>query len=215
MQKKIVLFDLDGTLTDPKVGITKSVRYALNAYGIQVDDLDSLCAFIGPPLHESFMKFYGFSEKMAFEAVDKYREYFKETGIYENVMYHGIEQLLQRLVDEGKQLAVATSKPTVFAVKIAEHFGISRFFSYIVGSELDGSRTRKGEVIAQALKELEVKDLSTVVMVGDREHDVVGARENGIDSIGVLYGYGDRAELERAGASLIAASVAELGQWLA
>ena len=215
MQKQIVLFDLDGTLTDPKVGITKSVRYALNAYGIQVDDLDSLCAFIGPPLHESFMKFYGFSEKMAFEAVDKYREYFKETGIYENVMYHGIEQLLQRLVDEGKQLAVATSKPTVFAVKIAEHFGISRFFSYIVGSELDGSRTRKGEVIAQALKELEVKDLSTVVMVGDREHDVVGARENGIDSIGVLYGYGDRAELERAGASLIAASVAELGQWLA
>ena len=212
--KQVIFFDLDGTITDPKIGITKSVKHALNAYGIQVDDLDSLCPFIGPPLYESFMSFYGFSAEKAREAIEKYREYFRDTCIYENVPYDGIEQLLQRLVDEGKQLAIATSKPTVFAVRIAEHFGLTSYFKCIIGSELDGTRTRKGEVIAQALKDLDVKDLETVIMIGDREHDIIGARETGIDSIGVLYGYGNREELERAGATAIAASVTELGYLL-
>jgi len=214
MSKEVILFDLDGTLTDPQVGITKSVRHALNAYGIQVDDLASLCPFIGPPLHESFMKFYGFSAEKAYEAIEKYREYFRETGIYENEIYAGIEELLQKLVGEGKQLAIATSKPTVFAARIAEHFGITRYFECIIGSELDGSRTRKSEVIAQVLRDLAVQDLGTVVMIGDREHDIIGARETGLDSIGVLYGYGSRDELERAGATAIATCVVDLEKLL-
>jgi len=214
MHKQVILFDLDGTLTDSKLGITKAIRYALSAYGIQVDDLDSLRPLIGPPLYESFQEFYGFSAEQAFQAVDKYREYYSDTGIFENMLFGGVTELLQRLTAEGKHIAMATSKPTVYAVRIARHFDIAQYFKCIMGSELDGTRIRKGEVIAAALQELGVQDLNTVVMVGDRENDVIGARENDIDCISVLYGYGSRAELEQAGATVFAASVTELGQLL-
>ena len=214
MNYQYILFDLDGTLTDPKLGITKSVAYALKSYGIQVDDLDSLLKFIGPPLQESFVKYYGFSEEQGAEAVEKYREYFKPYGIYENKVYDGVENMLTELVKCGKKVILATSKPTVFANVILEYFHLDKYFTCAVGSELDGSRVKKGEVITEALRRAGVTDKSLAVMIGDREHDILGAKENGIDSIGVLYGYGDRAEHEAAGAGMIVESVEELLQYL-
>ena len=214
MNYKYILFDLDGTLTDPKLGITKSVAYALKSYGIQVDDLDSLQKFIGPPLQESFVKYYGFSEEQGAEAVEKYREYFKPYGIYENKVYDGVENMLAELVKCGKKVILATSKPTVFANVILEYFHLDKYFTCAVGSELDGSRVKKGEVITEALRQAGVTDKSLAVMIGDREHDILGAKENGIDSIGVLYGYGDRAEHEAAGAGMIVESVEALLEYL-
>lgn len=214
MNYQYILFDLDGTLTDPKLGITKSVAYALKSYGIQVDDLDSLLKFIGPPLQESFVKYYGFSEEQGAEAVEKYREYFKPYGIYENKVYDGVENMLTELVKCGKKVILATSKPTVFANVILEYFHLDKYFTCAVGSELDGSRVKKGEVITEALRQAGVTDKSLAVMIGDREHDILGAKENGIDSIGVLYGYGDRAEHEAAGAGMIVESVEQLLQLL-
>ena len=214
MNYKYILFDLDGTLTDPKLGITKSVAYALKSYGIQVDDLDSLLKFIGPPLKDSFVKYYGFSEEQGAEAVEKYREYFKPYGIYENKVYDGVENMLAELVKCGKKVILATSKPTVFANMILEYFHLDKYFTCAVGSELDGSRVKKGEVITEALRQAGVTDKSLAVMIGDREHDILGAKENGIDSIGVLYGYGDRDEHEAAGAGMIVESIEELLQYL-
>ena len=205
-----VLFDLDGTLTEPKVGITKSVAYALDYYGIHVEDLDSLCPFIGPPLKDSFMKYYGFDDKKAEEAVEKYREYFRPYGVYENEMYEGILALLASLKAQGKMLILATSKPTVFAKTILEYFKLESYFSHVIGSELDGTRVKKGDVIAYALEQAQITDKSKAVMIGDREHDILGAKENGLDSIGVLYGHGSRKELEESGANIIVESVAQL-----
>ena len=214
MNYKYILFDLDGTLTDPKLGITKSVAYALKSYGIEVEDLDSLLKFIGPPLKDSFVKYYGFSEEQGVEAVERYREYFKPYGIYENKVYDGVENMLAKLVKCGKKVILATSKPTVFANVILEHFNLKQYFTCVVGSELDGSRVKKGDVVAEALRQAGVTDKSVAVMVGDREHDIFGAKENEIDSVGVLYGYGDRAELETAGAGYIVESVEELFECL-
>ena len=212
--KDVILFDLDGTLTDPKVGITKSVQYALEAFGIHTENLNELCRFIGPPLKDSFMGFCGFNEADAYKAIDEYREYFRDTGIYENELYKGIDDLLKRLSSDGKQLIVATSKPKIFADRILEYFNISQYFSFVCGSELDGTRTRKGEVIQFALQEAGIKDLCRAIMVGDREHDAIGAREAGIECIGVLYGYGSYDELENAGASMIVKTVEDLGKAL-
>lgn len=214
MDKQLIFFDLDGTLTDSGPGIIKSVQYALASFGIAVDDPEKLRSFIGPPLYESFMKVYGFDEAGTHLAIEKYREYFSVTGIYENRVYDGITDLLQSLTTKGKTLAIATSKATVFAQRIAEHFDFARYFSFIAGSELEGTRITKEEIVAYALQQLSISDLSHVVMVGDRKHDVRGAAANGIDSIGVLYGYGDRDELESAGAGVIAASVADLAKIL-
>ncbi len=201
--KQYLLFDLDGTLTDSRPGITRSVQYALEAFDIHVDDLDSLRPFIGPPLYESFMRFYHFSEEQAHRAVAKYREYFAEKGLFENDVYEGIIPLLQDLKAQGKTLAIATSKPTVFAQQIAEHFAFASYFEVIIGSELDGSRIHKGDVIAYALEQLKIEDKSQVVMIGDREHDIIGARQNGVVGIGVFYGYGSLEELQKAGADSI------------
>ncbi len=211
---KYILFDLDGTLTDPKEGITKSVAYALKSYGILVEDLDSLCKFIGPPLKDSFVKYYGFSEEQGYEAVERYREYFRPHGVYENKVYEGVANLLSELVQAGKKIVLATSKPTVFAKVILEHFDLDKYFTCVIGSELDGTRVKKAEVIAYALEQAGVTDKSKVLMVGDREHDIIGAKENGIASMGVLYGYGDRVEHETAGADYIVETVEELMKYL-
>ena len=208
------LFDLDGTLTEPKVGITKSVAYALAYYGIHVEDLDSLCPFIGPPLKESFMKYYGFDDAKAEEAVEKYREYFRPHGVYENEVYAGAPEMLKELHTMGKTLVLATSKPTVFANIILEHFGLAPYFSVVVGSELDGTRVNKEEVIACALKEAGITDKSLAVMIGDRKHDMLGAKKNGLDAIGVLYGHGSYEELEAHGADVIVETVEELANAL-
>lgn len=209
--KTLILLDLDGTLTDPAIGITKSVNHALEFFGIHTGNLCELCKFIGPPLKDSFMKYYGFDEDRALQAVEKYREYFRETGIYENELIEGIDTLLGKLSEDGRELVVATSKPKVFADIILEHFGLMKYFSHVCGSELDGTRVNKDEVITYALEMAGVSDPGSAVMVGDREHDVIGARKAGIDCIGVLFGYGSREELQDAGASLVVESVEELG----
>lgn len=211
---KYILFDLDGTLTDPKEGITKAVAYALDSYGIHVEDLDTLRSFIGPPLRDSFVKYYDFSEEEAEKAVAKFREYFRPYGIYENKMFEGVDNMLETFVDCGKQVILATSKPETFAKVILEYFDLTKYFTFIAGGDFEGLRDRKADVIAYALAEAGVQNKSEAVMVGDREHDIFGAKENGIDSIGVLFGYGDRAEHEAAGADYIVESVEELKKLL-
>ena len=201
---KYILFDLDGTLTDPGIGITNSVMYALKKFGIEVDDRASLYKFIGPPLLESFQKFYGFSKEDSELGLKYYREYFKPKGLYENKVYEGIESLLQELKKKGKKLLVATSKPEEFAIEILKHFHLLDYFDFIAGASMDEKRVKKADVIAYALESYEITDKSSVIMVGDREHDVLGAKENELKSIGVLYGYGDYEELVHAGADYIA-----------
>ncbi|HEX2953378.1 MAG TPA: HAD family hydrolase [Bacillota bacterium] len=205
-----ILFDLDGTLTDPKEGITKSVQFALAKLGIDEPDCDNLVKFIGPPLAHSFIEYYGFDEAKAKLAVEKYREYFAVTGIFENEVYPGIKTMLESLQKAGKSICLATSKPTVFAEKILEHFGLAEYFNAVAGSNLDGSRVRKSEVIQFVLESMKVGDRSKAVMIGDREHDIIGAREAGIDSIGVTFGYGRREELVGAKATAIADNPKEL-----
>lgn len=215
--KDYILFDLDGTLTDPKEGITKSVRHALNHYGIQVEDLDSLCPFIGPPLAESFERFYGFAPETAREAVLVYREYFADRGWSENLEYPGIRELLARLKDAGKHLFVATSKPEVFAERILKHFGMDGFFEIIGGADLEETRVKKADVIRYVLARAGLEGPGAVdqaVMVGDREHDVLGAREVSMDSVGVLYGYGSRREFEACRPMAVAETVSDLEQLL-
>lgn len=210
MEYKYILFDLDGTLTDSATGIINSVIYALKKYGIDVNDRNSLYKFVGPPLVDSLEKFYGFSKEEAKIALKYYREYYREKGILESLVYDGLECLLKTLKDNNKTLIVATSKPQVFAEQVLEHFNIAKYFTYIAGSELDGKRINKGEVIKYALESCKITDLSTVIMIGDREHDIIGAKQAGINSIGVLYGYGDRNELEKAGADFIADTVKDI-----
>ncbi|MBE6036009.1 MAG: HAD family hydrolase [Clostridiales bacterium] len=233
----IVLFDLDGTLTDSAPGITNSVAYALQHWGIEVEDKSQLRPFIGPPLRESFQKFYGFSEEDAELAVKYYREVFSVKGLFENSVYEGIPELLEKIKASGRKIVLATSKPEVFAVRILEHFGLAPYFDLTAGAVMDGTRDSKASVITYALQQfgLTAEALAAeagipadspeaaalldaakekVIMVGDREHDVLGAAENDLACIGVLYGFGDRAELEAAGAKYIAETPADILQYL-
>jgi len=212
--KNIILFDLDGTITDPKVGITKSVKYALSHFDVHVEDPDTLCHFIGPPLRESFKEFYGLDDDQAEIAVAKYRERFSQAGIYENEIYEGMAELLQRLKGSGKTLILATSKPIVFAEIVLKHFGIFEHFSFIGGSELNGERSDKYEVIMYALETVGITDVDSCVMVGDRKYDIIGAKAARMSNIGVLYGYGSEDELLAAGVDYLAADVTELGELL-
>ena len=211
--KEYLLFDLDGTLTDPKVGITTCVQYALKEFGIDEPDLDKLEPFIGPPLKDSFMEFYGFSEEDAEKAIEKYRERFSEIGIYENDVYEGIPQMLRLLQSRGMFLAVASSKPTEYVERILEHFDLRRYFKVVVGSEMDGTRVNKDEVVLEALNRLfSYKPIAydKVYMIGDRKFDVEGAKKIGVESVGVTYGYGSMEELKEAHADYIVRSVEEL-----
>jgi len=199
----IALFDLDGTITDPGVGITNSVAYALKKFNITVSDRSELYRFIGPPLQDSFKIFYGFSEEESMKAVEYYREYYGKTGIYENSVYDGIRETLLALRATGTKVVLATSKPELYALQILQHFNLLPYFDRVCGSNMDGSRAKKAEVISYALSGYPEVPLRGSVMIGDREHDIKGARAVGIDSIGVLYGYGDMDELNKAGASYI------------
>ncbi len=209
---KYVLFDLDGTLDDPFEGITKSVEYAMKKFGVECDR-KSLGGFIGPPLTESFTKYFGLSEKEAVTAVEYYREYYRPTGIFEVSIYEGIPELLAALKGAGCELILATSKPIVFADMILEKFGLKQYFAATFGSELDGTRVKKAEVIAYAHEKYPF-DKAKAIMVGDRKHDVMGAHECGIPCIGVTFGYGDRCEHEKAGAEYVAESVNQLSALL-
>ena len=201
-----ILFDLDGTISDPKQGICGCVQYALRSFGIEEPELDRLEPFIGPPLAESFMKYYNFTAEQAQEAVEKYRERFSVTGKYENVLYPGMGALLHDLKASGATLAIASSKPTVYVEDILVHFGIREYFDIVVGSELDGRRVHKEEVVAEVLSQLAARgesDPDKMVMIGDRSFDVEGAKAIGAHCIAVSYGYAQPGELENAGAEII------------
>lgn len=210
----VILFDLDGTLTDSSPGIINSIVYALKKYNISVENTDDLRKFLGPPLHESFRDFYGFDDEKSMEAVGFYREYFSTKGLLENEVYSGIREMLEDLKENGKRLILATSKPQPFTDRIMEHFDLAKYFEFIAGSNMDGTRSKKAEVIAYALESCGIMGKSNVVMVGDREHDIIGATTVGIDSIGVEYGYGDYDELSDAGATYIVKTVEELKELL-
>ncbi len=209
-----VFFDLDGTLTDPFEGITRSVVHALASFGIEVADRRELSDFIGPPLRESFARYYSIPEQRLEEAVAAYREYFSVRGIFENDLYPEITELLSALRARGVKILLATSKPEIYAKRITEHFSIDGYFYAQCGSDLEGKYDTKGKVIARAL-EICSAEREEVLMVGDRKHDIIGARENGIDSVGVLWGYGSRDELVRAGADGVFDSVSELSAFFA
>lgn len=208
---KVILFDLDGTLTDSAPGITACVQYALEKMGKPEEDADKLRCFVGPPLKEQFMSYAGFTQEEAVEAVRYYRERFTQSGMYENSLYPGVEELLAYLKDRGCVLAVASSKPEVYVRQILEHFHITGYFQEIVGAGMDEKRTTKAEVIEEALKRLDMaSSRQDVVMVGDRSYDILGAHECGIQCVGVAYGYGSMEELIKAGVTYVADSVEEL-----
>lgn len=231
-----ILFDLDGTLTDPKEGITKSVQYALKDFGVEEPDLDKLEKFIGPPLRLSFPEFYGFSEEQTTKAIQKFRERYNVTGVFENEIYAGMAAFLQECKAEGIRLAIASSKPQYLVEKVLERFEIGQYFDVIVGCIDEGKRDTKIEVMEEALRQLFAKTVSKkkeaderdmtvvefpreqVLMVGDRVFDIEGAKHFGVDSLGVTYGYAKKGELEGAGATYLAGSIAEmrhviLGRW--
>ena len=211
---KFLLFDLDGTLTESGPGIMNSARIALAHFGIEDCSDDELRRFIGPPLKDSFMNYYGFDEAKAQEAILKFREYYKLKGWCENKPYEGVPEMLETLKERGYKLIVATSKIEEQAVRICDHFGLSGFLTDIVGSN-DGDRTLKKDVIDYVIEKDSLPDKSEVIMIGDREHDILGAKAAGIDSMGVLYGYGSRGELEAAGADLIADTVEDITEYFA
>jgi phosphoglycolate phosphatase len=196
---QLVLFDLDGTLTDPGVGITNSVAHALKKFGLAVPERAALYKFIGPPLHESFERYYGFSQEQAQTAVAYYREYFREKGIYENFVYDGVEELLKALRGAGRTLAVATSKPEVFAKQILEHFHLDPYFTYVAGANLDGTRTRKDQVIACALRGCGVEAPAAAVMVGDRNTTYGGPASKAWTPLGCCTAMGAKPSCKRPG----------------
>lgn len=206
---RFILFDLDGTLTDPGIGITNSAIYALERFGISVSDRSELYPFIGPPLIDSFEKHYHFSRKDAETAVKYYREYYTDKGIFENLLYPNIDKLLRTLCENGKQVILATSKPEPFAKQILDYFRLSPYFHFVAGALLNETRTEKAEVIAHALTSCRISPCEAV-MIGDREYDIFGAKQNKLTSVGVLYGYGSREELETAGADFIVETVNDL-----
>lgn len=205
-----ILFDLDGTITDSGEGITKSVQYALKHFGITEDNLSDLNKFIGPPLKDSFKRFYNFDDEKAEMGLIKYREYYAEKGIYENSLYEGIVEVFEALKKKDKKIILATSKPEVYANEILKYFKVDNYFTFTAGADFEETRVNKGDVIKYALNEAKISDLSKVVMVGDREHDIIGAKENNIKSIGVLYGYGDVIELTQARADYIVKDTSQL-----
>lgn len=209
-----LFFDLDGTISDSGPGIVGSVLYAAKQMGQDPGNPKALLKFVGPPLPESFREHFGYSPEEIEQAVKHFRSYYQEKGIFENTMYEGMDSLLEAVTKAGFTCVIATSKPEPFARIIIERYGLAEHFRYIAGSTIEETRTKKDEVIAYALESCGITDPSAVLMVGDRQHDVLGARKNGIDCVGVLYGYGSREELEEAGAIAIAETVPALLSYL-
>ena len=205
-----VLFDLDGTISDSGEGITNSVKYSLKKFGIIETDYEKLKKFVGPPLYASYEKYYGFSHEEAIKAVEYYREYYNAGGIFELRIYDGIIDLLKYLKKSGKKIILATSKPEIYAEKIAKKFGFHKLFDNISGALLDGSRIEKNDSIHYALERVGESDISKCIMIGDRSYDVLGAKAFNMDSIGVTWGYGDRDELLSAGATYIVDKAEEI-----
>ena len=209
---KYCFFDLDGTLTDSAEGITKCVAHAIYSLDGSIHDPKEFMSFIGPPLHDKFMEYFGVTSEQADFMLIKYRERFVEKGMYENSVYDGVYEMLEQLKSKGYILSLATSKPECHSVTILKHFSLFDYFDETVGSELDGSRISKIDVIKEALKRLEITDYSEVIMVGDRKHDICTAKELGIKSIGVTYGFAPEGELEEAGADFIVGTPYEVAE---
>jgi phosphoglycolate phosphatase len=205
-----ILFDLDGTIIDPIVGIVNSVKFALDTMKIEYDPSESFKKFIGPPLDESFRNFYSLSDSQAKNAVDHYRINYKKQGMGQNHLYPGIAALIKDLYSRNILLFLATSKPTPFAIEILQHYKLNHYFQEIIGSNLDLTRTAKNEIIGYILQKFPDIDPRRCVMIGDRNYDIVGAQQNHIDSIGVNYGYGSFTELQDANSTYIADSVEAL-----
>lgn len=211
---KYILFDLDGTLTDPGPGITNCVRYALEKFDIHPKSREELYPYIGPPLTYSFQEYHGLSVAQAEQALLYYRERFSVKGLYENEVYLGIPELLQDLCDRGVTLIVATSKPEEFTLRILKHFDLEKYFAFVAGNTLKEERPTKSSVIAYLREHYPDISEENTVMVGDRKYDVEGAHDHGLKAIGVLYGYGDLAEMKKSGANWVAHSVTELAELL-
>jgi len=194
MNYRNVLFDLDGTLTDPFLGITNSWKHALQKLKIEIDP-NILRTFIGPPLEKTFMEYFNFDKENTEIGKKYYREYFSEIGIYENKLYEGIENLLKELNERDKTCILATSKPIIFAEKIIKYFNIDKYFKYTVGGNLEGTFNEKEDIIKFIIEKYNLDKLETI-MIGDRKYDIIGAKMNGIKSIGVTYGYGSIEELQ-------------------
>ena len=220
MTKRYILFDLDGTITDSSEGITKSVQHALKKLGIEENDQTMLRRFIAP-LDESFEKFYGFDKEKALKAVDYYRERYSDKGIYENVLFDGIADMLEGLKSDGYIIALATCKPEIYVPRILEYFNVDKYFDVAVGSELEGGERRhKNQVIDEVFVRLAAAGLadtgslsetkSQSIMIGDRKDDILGAKASGIDSMGVRYGFAEEQELEIAGADYIVETVEDI-----
>lgn len=214
MKVNVVLFDLDGTITDSAPGIVNSIRYALEKRGMEILPEPELRGFIGPPLKERFQEVFSVTEEESVQMVELYREYYGEKGIFENRVYDGVMEMLRQLKDAGIRLLIATAKPEGYANIIAQHFGFGKYFDFIGGACMDGSRTDKYEVIEYVLDSCGIEDRESVIMVGDRSHDMIGAKKAGIHSLGILYGYGARTELEGAGAELIAQTPREAAEMI-
>lgn len=213
--KDYVFFDLDGTLTDSEPGIYDALRVMLSHFGLTRTDAE-LKPFLGPALWDSCPKYLGFTQEQCVEAVEVFRDYYQKTGIYNNKVYAGVVQLLEKLKSAGKHIVLATGKPEVQAKTVLNHFDLAKYFDFIGGSTLDPSRSKKGQVIDFALKNLNLteEDKKRIVMVGDRDNDIFGAHENGIEVIAVLYGYGSQKEFEDAGADYICETIEDLEELL-
>ncbi|MEG1448591.1 MAG: HAD hydrolase-like protein [Oscillospiraceae bacterium] len=210
---KYIFFDLDGTITNSEEGITKSVQYALKKFGID-EDRKCLTPFIGPPLSESFKEIYGFDDKKIEKAIEYFREYFSQKGIKEHSLYEGMDVLFPSLKDSGKTIVLATSKPEIFARNILDQYDITKYFDYICGASFDEARSSKSDVLRYAIETVSPDSLSACVMVGDRKYDVLGAKEVGMETIGVAFGFGGHEELEAAGAKFVVDTVSELASVL-
>lgn len=207
-----LLFDLDGTLTDSTEGILNCLIYAIERMGFEVPEDTNI--FLGPPIRQSFAEFLGMNGEQVDEAVRIFRERYSDTGLFENRVYDGIPGMLERLKSGGKRLMVATSKPQIYAVRIFERFGLAQYFEIVGGAELDGSRDYKDEVIEYVLAKAGITDRSTVLMIGDRRQDVLGAHKTDIECMGILWGYGSMEELTQAGADYIARTPQEAADML-
>ena len=210
MKYRYLLFDMDGMLVDTREGILKCAQYALSAFGIHVDDLQTLTKFVGPPLSTSFRNFYGFSDKQTKEAVSIYRKRYSTNGQYECFVFDGVTDMLEALHAQGYRMCIATSKLEAYAKEMLLRLGISNYFEQIVGATLDDKISTKAEVIEEAIRRMNITDRNSALMIGDRKHDVLGAKNCGIDSFGVYMGCAESAEHEEAGATYIAHSISEL-----
>lgn len=211
---KYLLFDLDGTLVDSGEGIMKCAQYALAAFGIEIKDLQTLRPFVGPPLEDSFIDFYGFSKEDAAKAVATYRERYFKKGVYEQELYPMVKEFLSEVRSLDHVMAIATSKTTVQAEFVTKHFGLSEYFDYVFGRDEAGLLHTKADVINNGLRQMNVTNNAEVLMIGDRKFDIAGAKECNLDSLGVLYGYGDRKEMEQADADYICSSFEEILNFL-